>query len=184
MKERCDREMAAALLLVLFRGNKGVGNSNPKQLNNQQRGQHRRLGKAHGAREDPEAASFRRARNAPWAALAGCIMPSDLFGHTMSGHNWGPHKVATLWGKEKQTERLSFRACAEAKDTQFVLTQGRRLWRALKAVKTPSTSCESCQALSALFPIAGARAANTAEKKTIATIVATTKGKKSNFEPA
>ena len=52
MKERCDREMAAALLLVLFRGNKGVGNSNPKQLNNQQRGQHRRLGKAHGARDD------------------------------------------------------------------------------------------------------------------------------------
>ena len=33
----------------------------------------------------------------------------------------------------------------------------------LKAVETPSTSCESCQALSALFPIAGARAANTAE---------------------
>ena len=44
--------MAAALLLVLFRGNKGVGNSNPKQLNNQQRGQHRRLGNAHGARDD------------------------------------------------------------------------------------------------------------------------------------
>ena len=91
----------------------------------QQRGQHRRLRNAHGARDDPEASSFRRARNAPWAALAGCIMPSDLFGHTMSGHNWGPHKVATLWGKEKQTERLSFRACAEAKDTQFVLTQDR-----------------------------------------------------------
>ena len=54
----------------------------------------------------------------------------------------------------------------------------------LKAVETPSMSCESCQALSALFPIAGARAANTAEKKTIATILATTKGKKSNFEPA
>ena len=51
-------KMAAALLLVLFRGNKGVGNSNPKQLNNQQRGQHRRLGNAHGAREDPEAVRF------------------------------------------------------------------------------------------------------------------------------
>ena len=58
---------------------------NPKQLNNQQRGQHRRLGNAHGARDDPEAASFRRARNALWAALAGCIMPPNLFGHTMSG---------------------------------------------------------------------------------------------------
>ena len=99
MKERCDREMAAALLLVLFRGNKGVGNSNPKQLNNQQRGQHRRLGNAHGARDDPEAASFRRARNAPWAVLAGCITPSDLFGHTMSGHSWGSHEVAYFVGK-------------------------------------------------------------------------------------
>ena len=77
--------LAAALLLVLFRGKREVGNSNPKQLNNQQRGQHRRLGNAHGAREDPEAASFRRARNAPWAALAGCIMLPNLFRHTMSG---------------------------------------------------------------------------------------------------
>ena len=90
--------MAAALLLVLFRGNKG-GNSNPKQLNNQQRGQHRRSGNAHGARDDPEAASFRRARNAPWAALAGCIMPPNPFGHTMSGHSWGPHEVAYFVGK-------------------------------------------------------------------------------------
>ena len=113
----------------------------------QQRGQHRRLGKAHGAREDPEAASFRRARNAPWTALAGCIMPPNLFGHTMSG--------------------LRTRQAAVA---------------GLKAVKTPSMSCESCQALSALFPIAGARAANTAEKKTIATILATTKGKKPRFK--
>ena len=87
---------------------------------------------------------------------------------------------------------MSFRACAEAKDTQFVLTQDRLPWLGLKAVKTPSTSCESCQALSALFPIAGARAANTAKKSHsdyssdyksqkaeiqffIATIVATTK---------
>ena len=76
--------MAAALLLVLFR-EIGGWNHKPKQLNNQQRGQHRRLGKAHGAREDPEAASFRRARNALWAALAGCIMPPNLFGHTLSG---------------------------------------------------------------------------------------------------
>ena len=77
-------KMAAALLLVLFREIWGWDH-NPKQLNNQQRGQHRRLGNAHGAREDPEAASFRRAGNAPWAALAGRIMPPNLFGHTMSG---------------------------------------------------------------------------------------------------
>ena len=57
------------------------------------------MGNAHGARDDPEAASFRRARNAPWAALAGCIMPPNLFGHTMSGHSWGPHEVAYFVGK-------------------------------------------------------------------------------------
>ena len=86
--------MAAALLLVLFRRNMGGWDHNPKQLNNQRRGQYRRLGNAHSARDDPEAVSFRRARNAPWAALAGCIMPPNLFGHTMSGHSWGPHEVA------------------------------------------------------------------------------------------
>ena len=89
--------MAAALLLVLFREIWGWDH-NPKQLNSQQRGSHRRLGKAHGAREAPEAVSFRRARNAPWAALAGCIMPPNLFGHTMSGHSWGPHEVAYFVG--------------------------------------------------------------------------------------
>ena len=98
MKERCDQIMAAALLLVLFREIWGWDH-NPKQLNSQQRGQHRRLGNAHGAREDPEAVSFRRARNAPWAVLAGCIMPPNLFGHTMSGHSWGPHEVAYFVGK-------------------------------------------------------------------------------------
>ena len=89
--------MAAARRLVLFREIWGWDH-NPKQLNSQQRGQHRRLGNAHGAREDPEA-SFRRARNAPWAALAGCIMPPNLFGHTTSGHSWGPREVAYFVGK-------------------------------------------------------------------------------------
>ena len=95
MKERCDQIMAAALLLVLFREIWGWDH-NPKQLNNQQRGQHRRLGNAHGARDDPEAASFRRARNAPWAALAGCIMPPNLLGHTTSGLH--VRQAAMRWG--------------------------------------------------------------------------------------
>ena len=43
--------MAAALLLVLFREIWGWDH-NPKQLNSQQRGSHRRLGNAHGARDD------------------------------------------------------------------------------------------------------------------------------------
>ena len=106
MKERCDLEMAAALLLVLFRKIRGWDHK-PKQLNNQQRGQHRRLGNAHGARDDPEA-SFRRARNAPWAALAGCIMPPNLFGHTISGHKWGAHKVAYFVGKGETNGAIEF----------------------------------------------------------------------------
>ena len=62
----------------------------------QQRGSHRRLGNAHGARDDPEAASFRRVRNAPWAALAGCIMPPNLLGHTTSSLH--VRQAAMRWG--------------------------------------------------------------------------------------
>ena len=98
MKERCDRKWPQRSFWC-FREEFGGGNILPKQLNNQQRGQHRRLGNAHGARDDPEAVSFRRARNAPWAALAGCIMPPNLFGHTTSGHNWGPREVIYFVGK-------------------------------------------------------------------------------------
>ena len=97
MKERCDREWSQRSFWCSL-GKIWGRDHNPKQLNNQQRGQHRRLGNAHGARDDPEA-SFRRARNAPWAALAGCIMPPNLLGHTMSGHKWGPHEVAYFVGK-------------------------------------------------------------------------------------
>ena len=111
-------------------------------------------------------------------------MPPNLFGHTMSGHSWGSHEVAYFVGKGEtngaiELSRLRgserYGVCFDARQADVA---------GLKAVKTPSMSCESCQALSALFPIAGARAANTAEEKTIATIVTTTKGKKSNFEPA
>ena len=69
--------MAAALLLVLFRKIRRWDH-NPRQLNNQQRGQHRRLGNAHGARDDPEA-SFRRAGKAPWAAVTGVESSQDPF---------------------------------------------------------------------------------------------------------
>ena len=50
--------MVAALLLVLF-GKIRRWKYTPKQLNSQ--------------------------HHAPWAALAGCIMPPNLFRHTMSG---------------------------------------------------------------------------------------------------
>ena len=128
----------------------------------QQRGSHRRLGNAHGTSEDPEAASFRRARNALWAALAGCIMPPNLFGHTTSGYKWGPHEVAYFVGKGETNgvvELLRLRGserygvCFDSRQADVA---------GVESSKTLSTSCERCQALSALFPIAGARAANTA----------------------
>ena len=78
-------------------------------MNSQQRGSHRRLGKAHGAREAPEAVSFRRARNAPWAVLAGCIMPPNLFGHTMSGLRTRQAAVAGL--KAVETPSTSCESC-------------------------------------------------------------------------
>ena len=126
MKERCGREMAEAFLLMLL-GKKWRWDHNPRQLNNQQRGQHRRLGNAHGAREDPEAelpASEKRTVGSR-GRLHHAARP--VWTHNVwPAHKTGCHALG------------------------------------LKAVKTPVTGCESCQALSALFPIAGARAANTA----------------------
>ena len=83
-----------------------------------------------------------------------------------------PHKAVRLCGVPKTGERETHRGqpwqAASCRpiclDTQCpACTQDRMPWLGLQAVKTPSASCESCQALSALFPIAGARAANTAE---------------------
>ena len=83
-----------------------------------------------------------------------------------------PHKAVRLCGGPKTGERETHRGqswqAASCRpiclDTQrLACTQDRLPWLGLKAVETPSTSCESCHALSALFPIAGARAANTAE---------------------
>ena len=80
MKERCDRKWPQRSFWCSL-GEIRRWDYNPKQLNSQQRGQHRRLG------------------NTPWAALAGCIMPPNLFGHTTSGYKWGPHEVAYFVGK-------------------------------------------------------------------------------------
>ena len=49
MKERCDREWSQRSFWCSL-GEEWGWDHNPKQLNSQQRGQHRRLGNAHGAR--------------------------------------------------------------------------------------------------------------------------------------
>ena len=51
MKERCGREWPQRSFWC-FLGEIRRWKYTPKQLNNQQRGQHRRLGNAHGARDD------------------------------------------------------------------------------------------------------------------------------------
>ena len=161
MKERCGRIMAAALLLVLFRGNKGVGNSNPKQLNNQQRGQHRRFGKAHGARDDlveASGVSFASVQARKLNHYAASPLPTKP-----SGFAGSPRRAS-----EKRTvgSRGRLHHAAQSVWTHNVQPARKTGCHALglKAVETPVTGCESCQALSALFPIAGVRAANTAEQ--------------------
>ena len=84
-----------------------------------------------------------------------------------------PHKAVRLCGVPKTGEREKRTVGSLGRlhhAAQFVWTHNVRPAHmtgcyalGLQAVKTPSASCESCQALSALFPIAGARAANTAE---------------------
>ena len=96
----------------------------------------------------------------------------------------GPHEVAYFVGKGERNGVVEL-SCLHGSERYAVCFDARQAAVAgLKAVETPSTSCESCHALSELFPIAGARAAKTAKKKTIATILATTQGKNSNFKLA
>ena len=118
----------------------------------QQRGSHRRLGNAHGARDDlveASCVSFASVQARKLNHYAASPLPTKL-----SGFAGSPRRAS-----EKRT--VGSPICL---DTQCpACTQDRLPWLGLKAVETPSTSCESCQALSALFPIAGARAANTAE---------------------
>ena len=140
MKERCDREWSQRAYWCSL-GEEWGWDHNPKQLNSQQRGQHRRLGNAHGARDDPEA-SFRRAGNAPWAALTRKRKIRSLFRRKTGCRGWG-------------------------------YKQSRPLPRAVRA----ATLCLRCS------PSPG-RELQIRRKKTIATILATTQGRNSNFKLA
>ena len=123
----------------------------------------RQKGTGH-ARQGSTRAPPRRAseKNAPWAALADCIMPPNLFGHTMSGHKWGPHEVAYFVGKGETNGAIELSHLRGSERYGVCFDARQAAVAGLKAAKAPSMSCESCQALSALLPIAGARAANTA----------------------
>ncbi len=86
-----------------------------------------------------------RARNAPWAALAGCIMPPNLFGHTMSGlHISGPsthHRrwkftTPTLgaWRTDKQQNRSNIKKSRKCPELFPVIRQ----WKTRLVPETPA----------------------------------------------
>ena len=102
--------MVAALLLVLFRRNMGGWDHKPKQLNNQQRGQHRRLGNAHGAREDPEAVSFHDMRHtfAMLSLKSGVDVRtlSETLGHFSAGFTLSTYVHSTPGMKQSAADAI------------------------------------------------------------------------------
>ena len=127
----------------------------------QQRGSHRRLGNAHGAREDlveASCVSFASVQARKLNHDAASPLPAKPSGFAGSPR-WASEKLAV--GSPGRLHHA-----AQPAWTHNVWPARKTGCHALglKSVKTPSTCCESCQALSALFPIAGARAANTAEQ--------------------
>ncbi len=171
--------MAAALLLVLFRRNMGGGKHNPRQLNNQQRGQHRRLGNAHGARDDLVEASC--VSSLPCKHESAITTPL-LLSPQSPGFAGSPRRAS-----EKRTVgspgRLHHAAQSvwthnvwPARKTgcrSWGCKQSRPLPRAVRAAKlcprcSPSPGCEL----------------QIRRKKIIATILATTKGRNPNFKRA
>ena len=127
----------------------------------QQRGQHRRLGNAHGARDDlveASCVSFASVQARKLNHYAASPLPTKPSGFAGSSRRASEKRAVGSLGRLHHAD-------------QSVWTHNVRPARktgchalGLKAVKTPVTGCESCQALSALFPIAGVRAANTAEQ--------------------
>ena len=178
MKERCDREWSQRSFWCSLGEIRGWDH-NPKQLNNQQRGQHRRLGNAHGARDDlveASCVSFASVQARKLNHYAASPLPTKPSGFAGSPRRASEKRPVGSLGRLHHAAQSAWTHEVWPAHKTGCYALG------LKAVKTPVTGRESCQALSALFPIAGVRAANTAEKKTIATIVATTKGENPNIK--
>ena len=56
------------------------------------------VGKSARCARGPGSSELPASEKRPWAALADCITPPNLLGHTMSGYKWGPHEVAYFVG--------------------------------------------------------------------------------------
>ena len=177
MKERCGRIMAAALLLVLFRRNMG-GDHNPKQLNNQQRGQHRRLGKAHGARDDlveASCVSFASVQARKLNHYAASPLPTKPSGFAGSPRRASEKRTVGSPSRLHHAAQFAWthnvRPARKTGCRGWGCKQSRPLPRAVRAAKL----CPRCS------PSPG-RELQIRRKKTIATILATTKGKNPNFK--
>ena len=109
MKERCDREWSQRSFWCSL-GKIWGWDHNPKQLNNQQRGQHRRSGNAHGAREGPEAVSFHDMRHT-FAMLslksgADVRTVSETLGHFSAGFTLSTYVHSTPGMKQSAADAI------------------------------------------------------------------------------
>ena len=143
----------------------------------QQRGQHRRLGNAHGARDDlveASCVSFASVQARKLNHYAASPLPTKPSGFAGSPRRASEKRTVGSLGRLHHAAQSAW-----THNVRPACKTGCRGW-GCKQSRPPSTSCESCHALSALFPIAG-RELQIRRKKVIAPIVATTKVKKPRF---
>ena len=177
MKERCDREWSQRSFWCSL-GEIWGWDHNPKQLNSQQRGQHRRLGNAHGARDDlveASCVSFASVQARKLNHYAASPLPTKPSGFAGSPRRASEKRAVGSLGRLHHAAQSvwthNVRPARKTGCRGWGCKQSRPLPRAVRAAKlcprcSPSPGCEL----------------QIRRKKTIATIVATTKCKNLNFK--
>ena len=103
-------------------------------------------------------------------------MPPNLFGHTMSGYKWGPHEVAYFVGKGETNGAIEL-SRLRGSERYAVCFDARQA-----AVAGVASSQDPFHELCPRCSPSPGRELQIRRKKTIATILATTKGKNPNFK--
>ena len=177
MKERCDREWPQRSFWCSLGEIRGWDH-NPKQLNNQQRGQHRRLGNAHGARDDlveASCVSFASVQARKLNHYAASPLPTKPSGFAGSPRRASEKRTVGSLGRLHHAAQSvwthNVRPARKTGCRGWGCKQSRPLPRAVRAAKL----CPRCS------PSPG-RELQIRRKKTIATILATTKGKNPSFK--
>ena len=177
MKERCDRKWPQRSFWCSL-GEIRRWDYNPKQLNSQQRGQHRRLGKAHGARDDlveASCVSFASVQARKLNHYAASPLPTKPSGFAGSPRRASEKRTVGSLGRLHHAAQFvwthNVRPARKTGCCGWGCKQSRPLPRAVRAAKL----CPRCS------PSPG-RELQIRRKKTIATILATTKGKNPNFK--